>query len=327
MPRPVFMELWRRYENNARLNLERTRELLRILGLFHAHSILALPYKGPALAQMLYGNVALREFEDLDVLVRFDDVLRAKALLVAEGYEPDYPLSPEVEDAFLHSRYQYHRVLVHPATGAQIELHWKTDPGFPIEESDDDSWWATRPTMPLLDGTVRCFSRDELLLILSLHGTRHQGYRLGWLVEIAALMAAGDLDWRLILETARTKACARRLVVPLHLVQTLLGAKLPPEVDRIIAADRNITELSSRIAARLFARNTPELRALERLRVSLQFYDRPKQRLDHVLDVSLAPSLNEWSRWPLPRALFGLYLPLRLWRLAGKYGSALLGRN
>lgn len=318
------MELWRRYENNARLNLDRTRELLRILDLFNAHSIPALPYKGPALAQMLYGNIALREFEDLDVLVRFEDVLRAKALLVADGYRPDYPLAPEVEDAFLHSRYQYHRVLVHPLTGAQVELHWKTDPGFPIEASDDASWWATRPTMPLLDGTVRCFSRDELLLILCLHGTRHQGYRLGWLVEIAELMATGDFDWSLILETARAKACARRVAVPLDLVRTLLGAPLPAEVDRLIAADPRITDLSSRIAGRLFARNAPELRAIERLRVSLQFYDRPKQRLDHVLDVRLAPSLNEWSRWPLPRALFGLYLPLRLWRLAGKYGSALL---
>lgn len=47
MPRPVFMELWRRYENNARANLIRTRELLRVLGLFSAQGILALPYKGP----------------------------------------------------------------------------------------------------------------------------------------------------------------------------------------------------------------------------------------------------------------------------------------
>ena len=321
------MELWRRYENNARLNLDRTRELLRILDLFAAHAIPALPYKGPALAQLLYDNIALREFEDLDVLVRFEDVLRAKALLSADGYEPDYPLAPDVEDAFLHSRYQHHRVLIHRATGAQIELHWKTDPGFPIEASDDSAWWATRPAMPLLDGTVRCFSRDELLMVLSLHGTRHQGYRLGWLIEIAELMAAGDLDWRWIAATARAKACTRRLAVPLHLAHTLLGASLPPEVDGMIAADRNITELSSRIAGRLFARNAPEWRALERLRVSLQFYDQRQHRLAHVLDVSLAPSLMEWSRWPLPRALFGLYVPLRLWRLAGKYGAALVGRN
>jgi hypothetical protein len=34
----------------------------------------AIFYKGPALAAMAYGNVALREFSDLDILMKKEDV-------------------------------------------------------------------------------------------------------------------------------------------------------------------------------------------------------------------------------------------------------------
>lgn len=327
MPRPIFMELWRRYEDNARQNQDRTRELLRVLALFNEHGIPALPYKGPALAQMLYASIALREFEDLDILVPFKDVLRAKSVLLAEGYHPDYPLRPVVEDAFLRSRAQYHRVLVHAETGVKVELHWKTDPDFPVERGDDDSWWASRPTMPLLDGSVRCFSREELLLVLCLHGTRHQGYRLGWLIEITGLIGQGRVDWTEILATARRQACTRRLAVPLLVASRLLDTPIPPEVQQLIDSDPVIADLSARITTRLFSRNARELRGLDRLRVSLQFYDRWAHRIDHIVDVSIAPSLNEWSQWPLPRPLFVLYPPLRLLRLARKYGASALGRR
>lgn len=321
------MELWRRYETNARENLARTRELLRVLGLFDAQGIPALPYKGPALAQILYGDIALREFEDLDILVRATDLRRAKAVLEAEGYRPDYPLEPAVEAAFRRSRAQYHRVLIHPDTGVKFELHWKTDPGFPVEASHDDGWWASRPAMPLLEGTIRCFSREELLLVLCLHGTRHQGYRLGWLVEIAALIQQGGLDWSPVLATARRLSCTRRLVVPLHLVNTMLGVPLPSDAVQAIAADPRVDTLSARITSRLFSRNMEELSSRERLRVSLQFYETMRHQVAHLLDVTLAPSLHEWSQWPLPRPLFVLYPPLRLLRLARKYGSALVGRS
>jgi len=46
-----------------------TKELLELLTLFEAHCIPASPYKGPALAIMAYGNLALRQFSDLNILV------------------------------------------------------------------------------------------------------------------------------------------------------------------------------------------------------------------------------------------------------------------
>src|SRR5437870_4666302 len=57
-------------QRNARRNLLMLRELLEVLDLFAEHSVPALPYKGPILAAVEYGNVSLRTFCDLDILVK-----------------------------------------------------------------------------------------------------------------------------------------------------------------------------------------------------------------------------------------------------------------
>src|SRR5271155_5627049 len=46
-----------------------TAELNKILELFQAAGILAIPYKGPVCAAQAYGDITLREFEDLDIIL------------------------------------------------------------------------------------------------------------------------------------------------------------------------------------------------------------------------------------------------------------------
>src|SRR2546430_3203484 len=77
---------------NARRNLLMLWELLEILDLFTEQGIRALPYKGPVLAAIEYGNLAARTFCDLDILVRKEDATRARDLLVARGYVREHHL-------------------------------------------------------------------------------------------------------------------------------------------------------------------------------------------------------------------------------------------
>ena len=50
-------------------NLQATTSLLKILSRFQEHGIPVLPFKGPVLASILYNDVGLRYFGDLDILV------------------------------------------------------------------------------------------------------------------------------------------------------------------------------------------------------------------------------------------------------------------
>jgi len=65
-------------------------ELGELLRLFEESGIRALPFKGPVLALDLFGDLALREFVDLDILVPAGEILRATDLIEARGYEPLY---------------------------------------------------------------------------------------------------------------------------------------------------------------------------------------------------------------------------------------------
>ena len=319
LPRPVWVELWGRHERTARTNRAMAKELVSILAALDAIGVAAIAYKGPTLALFLYGDVALREFCDLDILIRAEDVPRAKDALRRLGYLPEYPLDAAVEAAFLRAPSQYHLVLAR-ADETMVELHWKTDADFPVERGSDDAWWSQLRRARFEDGMVRAFAVHELLLVLCLHGSKHGWERLAWLADVAEMIRAhADLDWGWIFARAQSLGCARRLALGLHLAQELLDAPLPEAIQRQAAAQPGVARLAARIRESLFARDAAPLNALQRLWFNLSLYERTSHRLAHVVNTVWAPSLVEWMRWPLPRALFFLYPPLRLMRLTWKY--------
>ena len=69
---------------NLRRGLWFASELLRITHHLAKKEIRAIPYKGPVLAQSAYGDLALRHFSDLDLLISprdFDQAKNALSLL------------------------------------------------------------------------------------------------------------------------------------------------------------------------------------------------------------------------------------------------------
>jgi hypothetical protein len=117
-----------RYRDHARKALWFTGELVRILGHFESQGINALPYKGPVLAETLYGEVTQRQFGDLDVLVHAADVPRARAALFKLGYKPGIEIHPQQERAYVEAGYEFP---FHGAHGANLlELQWQILPRF-----------------------------------------------------------------------------------------------------------------------------------------------------------------------------------------------------
>src|SRR5690242_12240903 len=73
VPEDVLAQLASEFRRNTVRNLYLTRELVRILKAFVDEGIPVLPFKGPLLAQQAYGNLGLRVFADLDLLIRPGD--------------------------------------------------------------------------------------------------------------------------------------------------------------------------------------------------------------------------------------------------------------
>ncbi|HET7134077.1 MAG TPA: nucleotidyltransferase family protein [Gammaproteobacteria bacterium] len=315
VPRAAAVQLWAQAEAIARRNRFMRAELGRILALFDSAGIRALAYKGPTLALRAYAELALREFGDLDILVPRAQVQRARDALCAAGYVREYPLEPAIEEAFLDSQAQYHLVVRAPGEGPLVELHWKSDPDYPVERLDDESWWACAGR---IDG-LPTLADEDLLLVLCIHGSKHSWACLGWLVDVAEVLRSRcDVDWQRFAERALAMGSARRVGAGLRLASDLLGAPLPepaaalarrPDVERILPALR---------AAMLAVEPAP-LSPWQGLRQQWALHGTPTHAIRNIFRSLCLPSLVEWTRWPLPRALFFAYPVLRLGRLSGKY--------
>src|SRR5215469_4613412 len=57
VPSTTLVQLRSEFLENALNNFLLTEELLKLLTLFEVHGIRAVPYKGPALAASVYGNI------------------------------------------------------------------------------------------------------------------------------------------------------------------------------------------------------------------------------------------------------------------------------
>ena len=81
VPSPFMDQLRDYFHVNAKYNLLQTRELLRILGQFSDNGVACMPFKGPVLASSVYGQLSLRQFSDLDLLIDRGDIATATDLL------------------------------------------------------------------------------------------------------------------------------------------------------------------------------------------------------------------------------------------------------
>src|SRR5215831_18409438 len=121
VPRAIRLELERSTRANIERNLSLTGELFRLLEAFQRAGISIAAFKGPVLADTVYGDLSLREFSDLDVLIRKGDLLKAEELLLSCGYRAQIP-DRDYRAAFLSYQGQY--AFCHVQAGNWLDLHW-----------------------------------------------------------------------------------------------------------------------------------------------------------------------------------------------------------
>jgi hypothetical protein len=320
LPEPFAAGLRARNAREVHRALRLAGELLRLMDALSPAGIEALAYKGPALAMRAYGDLSLRSFVDLDLLVRPDDIPRSLAVLADAGYAPALRLSPAQERWFRRVDGDY--PLVHPATDTLLELHARVSSlrfGMPI---DTDALMRRSQLVAVGGGEVRTLGDDDLLLVLFVHGAKHRWKRLEWLAAVAALLRAGRGDVAIVLARAAELRARRTALLGLHLAHTLLGAPLDDAVKREIAADAEIAALAGEVTERVFEPEGETEGADTRgnLRFNLRLREGAAERARYVARWVFGPGPEDWKWRPLPDALFPLYRLLRPVRLLGRHG-------
>jgi hypothetical protein len=325
VPAPALDALRRRFLDNARHNLLLTGELLEILRRFATRGVRAIPFKGPTLAARAYGNLALRRFADLDLLLSRADLPRSRELLTAAGYRSDLPLAPAQQDAYLASIGQV--PFVREDGGVLVELHTRIMPRdfhFPLGL---ERLWPRRRPVTLAGQEVHVPAEDDLLLILCAHGAKHAWACLGWVCDVAELLrACPALDWPRVATEARSLRSERLLWLGLLLAHDWLGAPVPGDLVRRARGSSAVRGLAARVGRQMFREADGGPGGLRDALFQLRARERPGDGLRYALSLALAPTVADWTALRLPAPLSFLYHLVRPARLAGKYGRLLLRR-
>ncbi|MGA8872262.1 MAG: nucleotidyltransferase family protein [Candidatus Acidiferrales bacterium] len=296
-----------------------TAELIQVMDRFREAGISAVPYKGPVAAVQAHEDITLREFEDLDSIVRQEDMPRVNEVVTGLGYRPQFPwiLSPNAGSALVPGEYRY---LDHSRRMA-VELHTeRTLRHFPIPPDLDD---LSRRLVPvsLCGHEIRTFAPEDALVMLCIHGSKDFWERILWIADIAELIRAWPkLDWNAIYSRADSWKARRILHLGLAVASEMLDARLPDEIGARVKQDRAARSLASEVAQRLLRRDQAAFGAAGRFSFRRRMVDGALAGWRYSIRLAVAPAEEDWQMVRLPRLLAPLYVALRPLRLLRKYG-------
>ena len=187
IPESVLNQWHKSFQFIAQRNLFLTGELVNLLKLLKEKNIVALPYKGPVIATLIYNNVALRRFGDLDIIVQKKDIFAVRELLIAQGFLPKREMTDAELVKYLNSKREHTYDFIHEQKSIYLEIHWRIAPKYVCPIEAEDLRQDLEP-LSLAGTTINNLPLEDWLPILCVHGSRHVCERFSWLCDIATLI-------------------------------------------------------------------------------------------------------------------------------------------
>ncbi len=323
VPVEIVDELRGASRSNTLRNLRLYAELRRLLTVLEGEGIPLILLKGIFLAEAVYGDMGLREMNDIDVLARPGDVTRISEILEGMGYVSLHPLSADIA-----IKAHQHLPRMVKEGQATFEIHWNlTSPGERYSIDPEELWRGVLPVR-VAGCSALTLAPEDLLLHLCLHTSHQHQFAFGLRpsCDIAQVIThfAPDLDWDALVERAMRWGWQRGVYLALLLANELAGADVPPHVLEILRPADMSKELLDTARAQLFGDKRLALLvppAYAELLESACLYDRIRifwQRL--FLPKSLIASLYSVPADSL--MIYGCY-PRRLVDVLCRHGNTL----
>jgi hypothetical protein len=306
VPAAVEAYLRRHAGHNAERNERLLADLRLLLDALASRGVEGLPLRCAWLASPLL------EIVDLDVLVRAHEVPAAERVLHDLGFRPEVAASTTELAVLRYSGFARRFV---NAAGTVVSLQWAVLPralqhGAPLAQLRAD-----RRALDLAGRPAATLAPASLLQILCLRGSAHRWHRLGWIREVALLLAEIRPD---DLERARQQARAsgglRALRLGALLASDLLGAHAGGLAEEA-RGDTIAVSLARETVAELShpTRGLPGARAIARYH--WRGRERPGDRIAYAFRRAITPSVEDAWAMPVPRRLVPLLFVVRPARL------------
>ena len=311
----MFGRLKSKHQKNLHKAMMLSRELIQIQDALAEAGVEAMPYKGLPLAEMVYGDIALRQTGDIDLLIRPEDVARARDALRTLNYSPHQELPARQEQAYLQSGYEY--VFDAPAGRNLLEIQWAIQPRFYAVDLDIDELFERGIAATVAGRATKTPSLEDLFVILSLHAAKHVWGKLIWLSDVARIMQMERVGWMKIGELARRLRIRRILTLNFLLAHQVLGTEIPPGAEEHVLKPGS--EHLAKMIEGIISSGVPfDVESLRYFRLMLQLRENVMDRAKFASRLLFTPGPAEWASIGIPDTLFPLYRVVRLSRLAAR---------
>ena len=267
VPPPVRNNLEKAVDGFREHNKNNLRVLLEILCLFEENEIPIVPFKGVTTALSVYGSMDLRQCGDIDLLVRRQDYLRAKDLLIRFGYNHMY---------FGHAEVSTAQAQLGASDGRpSVDLHYSVSPlflhtdmhdalkGSQLDDRncnrlvtmstywfyafDSDRLWNSLSELDISGHKVRILSPEDSLLLACTHGIKENWRMLRRLCDVAEIIRRHDnMDWDALSNSTEMTAARTKLYLALTCAHQLLGAPLPAHISEQVTRSSRLMWFSKR---------------------------------------------------------------------------------
>ncbi len=294
------------YETNRIKSLAMSAELARVLGGLASANIDVVAYKGPVFAAQLYGDVGVRTFSDLDVLIHERDVARATQAMLDAGYRAGRQLAWEGS---------FER-----AASASFDVHWSIAERTHQFPKTPDELLARRVTVDVAGVPMPAPCAEDVLLVTCFNGLTEDWQRLDRVADVAAVVRrhTAAIDWPALLALCRRAGCERIVLTGLTLARDVFQAELPACVERRLDWHRtSIARAGHEVDNYLrFAVESTDRRAgLDAFRFQLRMRERWRERLPYCQSMAyemFRPKADDapWKRAMRQSSYAVLRLPL-----------------
>ncbi len=229
----VMERLEAQYYAQAALNVSLHGELERVLSAFTEEQIPVIVLKGAALAEEVYGNIALRSMQDLDLLARWRDLDAADSLMRVLGYLPD-----DSYRSLEWYRNQHHHLAPYGSKDGRtvVEIHHHIVPPAASVRVPIEELWTRARRARVASVRALVFSPEDQLLhqCLDISCVDRFARKLRALYDIVAITDRyrSKIDWPQVVAAARAYRASRAVYYPLCLAQHVAGAEVPDGVLR-----------------------------------------------------------------------------------------------
>jgi len=319
VPDAVREQLQQGFRGTVGTNLAFARLFVGLLDRLESEGVRVIALKGPVAAYAHHGNLAARQFGDLDLLVPRENAAAALTCLRALGFAPDVMLEERHFRVLVRTRRE---LKLRHSSGWAVDLHWESlGPHFAW--CSEETLWERSVEVDFEGRPARTLGAVDLAIYYCLKAAEDGWSTVYQLLDAARIIELlSEEEWGHLVVGAKKGGKWRAVGTSILLARELLGAGRPSTVGDDVERRRDIRELAARAAPRLLRSEMPGLSFPRLVAEQLRCLERWRDRVSLLRLLTVQPGERDLTLLPAWLAFPPFLQMVRIVRTVGNLATS-----